>query len=232
MARDASRLIVITGTTRGLGRALAEGFADLGHTVVGCGRTAEAIGTLRQTLGPPHDFTELDVTRDDDVKAWAARVLSALGPPDLLVNNAALINPNAPLWDVPADVFDRVIDVNLKGVANVIRHIVPAMIARGSGVVVNLSSGWGRSTSPGVAPYCATKWGIEGLTRALAQELPRGMAAVPLNPGIIDTDMLRSCFGGDSGNYLSPDEWAQAAVPFLLRLGPKDNGKPLTVPGQ
>ena len=83
------------------------------------------------------------------------------------------------------------IDVNIKGVANVLRHFVPAMIERGRGVIVNFSSGWGAPSSAEVAPYCATKWAIEGLTRALAEELP-GMAAVPLNPGIIDTDMLRT----------------------------------------
>ncbi len=142
-----------------------------------------------------------------------------------------MINSNNQLWNVSAGDFDCVIDTNIKGVANVIRHFVPAMVERSSGVIVNLSSGWGRSTSPKVAPYCATKWAIEGLTRALAQELPRGMAAVPLNPGIIDTDMLRSCFGGDAASYPNPQRWAQSAVPFLLGLGPKDNGQPLTVPG-
>src|SRR4029079_14412946 len=99
------------------------------------------------------------------------------------------------------------------------------------GVIVNISSGWGRSTAAEVAPYCASKWAVEGLTRALAQELPRGMAAVPLNPGIIDTDMLRTCFGGSAGNYPSPERWAEQAVPFLLGLGAKDNGQALTVPG-
>ena len=121
--------------------------------------------------------------------------------PDLLLNNAATINPNAPLWKVSADEFSYVIDVNIKGVANVIRHFVPRMIERGSGVIVNFSSGWGRSTSPEVAPYCATKWAIEGLTRALAQELPAGMAAIPLNPGIINTDMLQSCFGESADDF-------------------------------
>ena len=95
---------------------------------------------------------------------------------------------------------------------------------------MNFSSGWGRSVSPEVAPYCATKYAIEGLTKALAAELPEGMAAVPLNPGVIDTDMLRSCFGKEAAAYPSPEEWADAAVPFLLRLGPKDNGKSLTAP--
>jgi NAD(P)-dependent dehydrogenase (short-subunit alcohol dehydrogenase family) len=98
-------------------------------------------------------------------------------------------------------------------------------------VIVNFSSGWGRSTDAEVAPYCATKWAIEGLTQSLAQELPSGMAAVPLNPGIIDTDMLRSTFGGTaSSSYPRPGEWAKAAVPFLLKLGPSDNGKQLTAP--
>ena len=82
-----------------------------------------------------------------------------------------------------------------------------------------------------MAPYCATKWAIEGLTQALAQELPRGMAAVPLNPGVIDTEMLRSAFGGSAGSYPKPSEWARSAVPFLLKLDAADNGKPLTVSG-
>jgi NAD(P)-dependent dehydrogenase (short-subunit alcohol dehydrogenase family) len=78
------------------------------------------------------------------------------------------------------------------------------MIRRGSGVIVNFSSGWGRSVSAEVAPYCASKWAVERLTRALAEELPSGLAAVPLNPGIINTEMLQSCFGADAQNYPEP----------------------------
>jgi NAD(P)-dependent dehydrogenase (short-subunit alcohol dehydrogenase family) len=221
--------IVITGVTRGLGRAMAERFAELGHLVAGCGRSPGAIKKLESELGHHHHVVALDVTHDQAVKAWALDVVARFGPPDLLINNAAVINHNAPLWNVPADEFDQVVDINIKGVANVIRHFVPPMIARGSGVIVNFSSGWGRSTSAEVGPYCATKWAIEGLTRALAQELPQGLAAIPLNPGIIDTAMLRSCFGDEAGQYLSPAKWAQTAVPFLLALGPDDNGKPLSV---
>jgi NAD(P)-dependent dehydrogenase (short-subunit alcohol dehydrogenase family) len=81
-----------------------------------------------------------------------------------------------------------------------------------------------------VAPYCASKWAIEGLTQAFAQELPSGMAAVPLNPGIINTEMLRSTFGGSASQYPTADEWAKIAVPFLLNIGAKDNAKQLTVP--
>ncbi len=224
------RVVVITGVSRGLGRAMVDEFVRRGHRVFGCARSDTAIRSLNATHGSPHCFDVVDVASDAAVAAWAERVLAAAGPPDLLVNNAALINQNAPLWKVPADEFGRVVDVNIKGVANVIRHFVPRMIERGVGVVVNFSSGWGRSTSPEVAPYCATKWAIEGLTQALAQELPPGLAAVPLNPGIIDTDMLRSCFGPSASHYPSPEQWAKKAVPFLLGLSPDDNGRPLTVP--
>ena len=224
--------IVLTGVSRGLGRAMTEGFIAAGHAVMGCARSAEAIEQLRKRFGPPNHFAKVDVSRDEEVRQWASVVLAAGGPPDLLVNNAATINRNAALWEVPADEFSRVIDVNLKGVANVIRHFVPAMVRRRKGVIVNFSSYWGRSVAAEVAPYCATKWAIEGLTAALAEDLPKGMAAVPLNPGIIDTDMLRVCFGENASAYLSPNEWAKKAVPYILSLGPTDNGQPRTVPGQ
>jgi NAD(P)-dependent dehydrogenase (short-subunit alcohol dehydrogenase family) len=224
-----TKLVLITGVTRGLGRAMAEEFIRLGHAVTGCGRSHDAIEDLARRHGPPHRFEVVDVTDDARVSDWATRVLEIAGAPDLLIANAAIINRNAPLWEVPAADFSAVIDTNIKGVANVIRHFVPAMAARRSGVIVTLSSGWGRSTDPDVAPYCATKWAIEGLTQAFAQELPRGMAAIPLSPGVINTDMLRSCFGREADNYPSPEEWAQSAVPYLLKLGPKDNGRSLTV---
>jgi len=227
-----SKLILITGVSRGLGRAMTAEFIRQGHRVAGCGRNPEAIVELNQAYGPGNRFDVVDVADDAAVAAWARIVLVDMGPPDLLLNNAALINRNAHLWAVPAEEFDAVIDVNIKGVANVIRHFVPAMVERGHGVIVNFSSGWGRETDPEVAPYCATKWAMEGLTKALAQELPRGMAAIPLSPGIIDTDMLRSCFGGDAGIYPQPEEWARTAVPYLLALGPGDTGKSLTVSGR
>ena len=224
------KVILITGVSRGLGRAMTEEFIQLGHVVLGCGRSAKEIVALQKQFPAPNNFAVVDVADDAQVAAWAKKILAAHAAPDLLLNNAALINRNAPLWQVPAQEFSDVIDVNLKGVANVIRHFVPAMIARRSGVIVNFSSGWGRTTDADVAPYCATKWAIEGLTQALAQELPPGLAAVPLNPGIINTEMLRSCFGGGANSYPTADEWAKTAVPFLLKINSTDNGQPLTAP--
>jgi NAD(P)-dependent dehydrogenase (short-subunit alcohol dehydrogenase family) len=225
-----SRRVLITGVGRGLGLVMTEKFIELGHTVVGCSRQKAHVAALTKRFGEPHRFDVCDVADDAAVGRWAKAVLGDSGPPDLLLNNAAVVNRNARLVDVPPDEFSRVIDVNIKGIYHVIRHFLPAMVARRKGVIVNFSSGWGRSTSPDVAPYCATKFAVEGLTLALAQELPAGMAAIPLNPGIINTDMLQSCFGEDADSYPTAEKWAKKAVPFLLALGPKDNGKSLTAP--
>jgi len=224
-----TKRIVLTGATRGLGRALLPHFIQAGCVVAGCGRSATDVANLAGEYGTAHEFAAIDVSDAEAVQLWADRVLARFGPPDLLINNAAVIHTPAPLWKIPADEFDRVIDINIKGVANVIRAFVPAMVQRRQGVIVNVSSGWGRSTAPEVAAYCATKYAVEGLTLALAQELPPGMAAIPLNPGVINTDMLRQCFGAAANSYPDPQTWAIRAAPFLLQLGGKDNGRSLTV---
>ena len=225
-----TRIIVITGATRGLGRALVEQFVPLGHRIFGCGRSAHHVQDLKKEF-PSADFTAVDVTDAAGVEQWARHVIATAGDPDLLINNAAVMNPVKPLWEISQADFDRVIDINIKGVANVLRAFVPAMVKRKTGVIVNLSSGWGRSTSPEVAPYCATKYAIEGLTKSLAQELPNGLAAIPLNPGVIDTDMLREAWGDGASSYPSAEKWAKKAAPFLLGLSASDNGKSLTAPG-
>jgi len=225
-----TKRILITGVSRGLGSALTEEFTAAGHTVMGCARSSEAVTRLSARFPAPNRFDVVDVGDNSQVEAWANVVIATTGAPDLLLNNAGIITENAPLWEVPPDAFSEIVDINIKGVYHVIRHFVPAMIERGSGVIVNFSSTWGRSTSPQVAPYCATKWAVEGLTRALSDELPYGLSAVPLNPGVIHTDLLESCFGQQASQYPSPGAWAKKAAPFLLQLGPEDSGDPLTAP--
>jgi NAD(P)-dependent dehydrogenase (short-subunit alcohol dehydrogenase family) len=226
-----ARTVVITGCTRGLGRAMIPLFVDEGWRVAGCGRNADQIAELGRRWPAPHFFSPCDVSREEDVAAFCAALLEKSGPPDLVLNNAAIINPNAPLWDTSAEDFSRIIDINIKGPAAMMRHLLPAMLKRGSGVIVNFSSGWGRCTAADVAPYCATKYAIEGLSMATAQDTGGKVAVIPMNPGIIDTDMLRSTFGGEAGGFPDANDWARRAVPFFIKLGPKDNGKPMTVPG-
>lgn len=224
------KIVVITGVTRGLGRAMAEKFIALGHTVLGCGRNRELIDELRQKFPKRHDFDVVDVTSDEQVQTWVARLHKKCGAPDLILNNAGIINTPAPLWKVSVQDFSDVIDANIKGPTNVIRHFLPNMIKKHHGLIVNFSSGWGRSADKDVAPYVATKWAIEGLTLALSMEIPAGLGVVALNPGIINTDMLQTCFGESAAHYPSATRWAERAVPFILKLDENDNGQALTVP--
>lgn len=226
-----AKKIVLTGCTKGLGRALVDEFLALGHTVIGCGRNPEAILNLRFAVSLPSTFDVLDVAEPMKVALWAERMLTQHGAPDLVINNAGVVTDPGPLWQQKPGEVAKLFQVNLTGVVHVVQGFVPAMIERGSGVVVNLSSGWGRSVSGQFAPYCASKWGVEGLSKALAEELPAPLAAIPLSPGIIDTSMLRQCIAEGAANYPDAAAWAKVAAPYLLTLGRKDNGKSLTVPG-
>ena len=222
--------IVITGVTKGLGRALVEQYIKLGHLVIGCGRNVNSIESLSNSYPENTDFQVVDISDQRQVCFWAKDVLNKFGAPDFLLNNAGIINKNAALWDVPEQEFSDVININVKGVYNTIKEFVPNMIRIGKGTVVNFSSGWGRSTSPEVAPYCTSKWAIEGLSKSLAQDLQEGMVSVALNPGVIDTNMLRSCWDENAAMYEKPESWAKRVAPFILNISQKDNGASLTAP--
>ena len=221
--------IIITGVTRGLGMALAKQYIKQGHMVIGCGRNANLIGSMSDLYSKNTDFQVLDISNYKEVSSWAQDIINKYGPPDYLINNAGVINKNNYLWNISPDEFSSVIDINIKGVYNTIKEFVPGMIAKGKGTVVNLSSGWGRSTSPEVAPYCSSKWAIEGLSKSLAQELPDRITCVALNPGVIDTDMLRSCWKDQAAQYEDPENWAKRAAPFILNINNNDRGASLTV---
>ena len=213
-----SKRVVITGASSGLGLALADKLSELGAQVHGCGR--------RPLQTTKFGYSQVDVSDRAAVAEWS----DSLETPDLLINNAALINRNALLWEVPAEEFEALLKVNLGGIHHTLSCFLPRMLENSSGVVANFSSYWGRGSAPEVAPYCMTKWGVEGLTQALSQELPSGFAAVAVNPGIIDTPMLRSCFGAGAGSYPKPEQWADQAAPFFLSLDASNNGDSLTVP--
>lgn len=236
------RTVLITGVSRGLGKALALEIAKRGHTVIGCSRSQENLNSLQADLSSSsssshsnpsssdkHLFMNVDVRSNSSVEELARAVVEKKGVPDIIVNNAGTINRNNRIWEVPVEEFDAVIDTNIKGVANMLRHFMPLMIESKQGIIVNMSSGWGRSAAAQVAPYCASKWAVEGLTRSVAKELPSGMAIVALNPGVINTDMLASCFGSSAALYQTPESWAPKAATMILNLTMADNGASLTV---
>ena len=220
-----NKLVCISGVSKGLGYALAKEFDSRGWKVAGCARSEDALIGLRNDLQNKQLILKADITTQSDIETFANKVVSTLGVPSLLLNNAGKINKNAQLHEISSDEFLDVLQVNLCGTHNMIKAFLPSMLAAGSGTIVNFSSYWGQSTAAEVAPYCASKWAIEGLTRAIAQELPKGLSAIALNPGVIDTDMLRSCFGDAAEGYEKPQDWARHAVDRLESLRLSDNGQ-------
>uniref|UniRef100_A0A7S0AAQ6 Ketoreductase domain-containing protein n=1 Tax=Pyrodinium bahamense TaxID=73915 RepID=A0A7S0AAQ6_9DINO len=219
----AGRVVLVTGVTGGIGRSLAVEFAKRGHIVIGCGRREESLRAL-QSEYPALELSQVDVTDDAQVAAWAAEV-NRRHEIDLLVANAGVGHAKVPLWDLqPAD-FDKVMAANVRGVYSTIRHFVPQMAACKRGVIVTISSGAGRSTGATKAAYSASKFAVEAPTKSIAQSLPRGMAAVPLAPGALNTEV------NPDPELPTPEAWAPVAVPFLLGLGSADNGTSLSVPG-
>jgi len=217
--------IVISGGSKGLGRALSEFLVREGHKVYAFGRTTKL------DFDPIYDYVSLDICDYEGVKKWAARIIEEVGAPDLIIHNAALNNKMKVLEEIPPEEFKSLIEVNVTGVLNLTSVLIPAMKARKKGGVIGLSSYWGREGAKRVVPYCASKYAVEGICQSLALELDAPMFSVPLNPGIIDTEMLYACFGEHSHEYPNANEWAESAGPFILSLSRRHNGESMTVPG-
>ncbi|MCW9134392.1 SDR family oxidoreductase [Bacillus paramycoides] len=225
------KLVIITGVTQGLGRSLIDRFSELGWLIVGCGRSKSKIEQIKRHFDNKHDFQSIDVSDDKAVKAWGEYILQRYGAPDLLINNASIVNKNATLWTISSEEFANVMNINVNGVVNVIRAFVPAMIHNKQGIIINISSGWGRSGEAELAPYCASKFAIEGLTQSMALELPKELAVVALDPGGgIHTSMLQSCAPEYVSSSPTAEAWSHVAVPYMLSITSKDNGKSLTCP--
>ncbi|GGE57192.1 SDR family oxidoreductase [Priestia taiwanensis] len=225
------KLVVITGVTQGLGRAMVDRFSELGWIVAGCGRSVEKIEQIKRELSNKHDFQVVDVSNDQSVHTWSETILQRYGAPDLIINNASIINKNAPIWEVTAKEWETVMNINVNGVVHVIRSFVPAMIKVNRGTIINISSDWGRNGEAMLAPYCASKFAVEGLTQSLALELPKEITVVALDPGGgINTAMLQSSAPEYVGEAPNPESWSKVAVPYMLSLTSEYNGKSLTCP--
>lgn len=225
MQIDGARVLV-TGGSRGIGRALAAGLLDAGARVVISGRDRASLEDAVKTLQGRGEIRGVagDVARDEDAAAMVGAAVEAFGGLDLLVNNAAILTTPAPIATISPDTWRAVLDVNVVGTANLIRHALPVMQASGGGIV-NVSSTWGRSAAGRVAPYCASKFAVEALTQSLAQELPAGIATVAVNPGVIATEMLAEAFEGDVSMYPGPESLVPAWLALFERLDRSMNGR-------
>lgn len=187
-------LAVVTGGGRGIGRAIALALADRDHDVALLGRH---MGELENTAseiasrGRRSRSIVCDVASSAEVASAAERVLSDLGAPDVLVNNAGIVRRSL-VHETTDDEWDAVMNVNLRGAFAVTRAFLPAMLARGSGRIVMISSISATLGTARQASYCASKWGLTGFMKALAEELRgTGLSTMAVVPGSVDTDMLK-----------------------------------------
>ncbi len=216
----AGKVALVTGGSRGIGRAAALSLARAGADVVvtstrehGADDTARAVTALkRRALS-----INCDVSDPASIDALLGRVQKGFGRVDILVNNAATIIRASFVETLDRD-FDRVLKVNLGGPFYLIRRLAPAMVERGWGRIVNVSSISGRVGTPKLSAYCASKWGLNGLTKTVAEELDgTGVCICAVVPGSVDTDMLK-----DSGfaPKMSPEDVA-GVICYLCAEAPK-----------
>ncbi|MEA4827285.1 MAG: 3-oxoacyl-[acyl-carrier-protein] reductase [Clostridium sp.] len=187
---------IVTGASRGIGRAIAIKFAELGANVVlnyrsDINSVQEVVKEI-ESKGVKALAIQGDVSSFEDSKRIIDEAMEKLGSVDILVNNAG-ITKDSLIMRMKEEEFDKVIEVNLKGVFNCIKHAIPVMIKQRSGKIINISSVVGLSGNAGQANYAAAKAGIIGLTKSVAKEIAsRGITANAIAPGFIQTDMTET----------------------------------------
>jgi len=213
------KVALITGASRGIGKAIAMKMAAQGANIAviysGNEQAAEETAKEIRTMGRQAEIYRCDVSDFDEAAATVKAVLKQFGTIDILVNNAGITRDNLILM-MKEQEFDEVIDINLKGTFNMIRHVSGIMLRKKSGRIVNITSVSGMMGNAGQANYAAAKAGMIGLTKTTAKELAsRGITCNAIAPGFVETDMAKK---------LSEDvlENARKAIP-LARLGrPED----------
>ena len=214
----------VTGAGRGIGKGIALAFARQGCDVAVAARTeAEIKCTAGEVaaLGRRAAAVRCDVADAADVRKAVDEALSALGKIDILVNNAGYACFK-PFIELDASEWQRTLDVNLTGAFNCIKAVLPSMIARGGGRIINISSVAGLKPIVDQSAYCASKLGLNGLTYVLAMELrPYGIAVHSICPGGVDTQLSREAMPGrDKTHWLTPEDVAHAAL-YLATLSPR-----------
>jgi NAD(P)-dependent dehydrogenase (short-subunit alcohol dehydrogenase family) len=213
---------LVTGGTRGIGRAIALRLAAMGASLAICGRDLKALQSVEAELSgrAARVFSQVaDVTRSADMASLVVNTEAALGPISILVNNAG-VGGFGPAHEKSDEDWDRVLNTNLKSVFLASRAVAPSMIRAGRGDIINISSLAGRNAFPGGGLYCASKWGVQGLSACMAEDLrEHGIRVSVICPGSVATE-----FSGrgpkDPSKALTADDVAHA-VAMVVTQGPQ-----------
>jgi 3-oxoacyl-[acyl-carrier protein] reductase len=217
------QVAVVTGAGRGIGAAIAEKLASLGATVVLCGRTEKPLRDTASRISANAGNAQVktcDVGNLDSVQEFADWVSKTLGRVDVLVNNAGIGAFSGPLHEMTPEAWEKVLNTNLRGVFYCIRSFAPMMIAAKSGHIINISSLAGKNALPNGAAYAASKWGLNGLSYSVAEELRAHKIRVSVVcPGSVDTE-LSPHEGKNLNKMLKPDDVAHV-VGMLVQQAPQ-----------
>jgi 3-oxoacyl-[acyl-carrier protein] reductase len=219
----AGRVAVVTGAGRGIGAAIARAIAAIGATVLLCGRTRKTLETTAQAIaraGGQAQVAVCDVADLQSVEALAGQVERTQGRVDMLVNNAAIGGFGGPLHELTPLAWDQILNTNLRGVYYMIRSFAPIMIRAKTGHIINISSLAGKNALPNGAAYAASKWGLNGLSYSVAEELrSHNIRVSVLCPGSTDTELTPHA-GKDKAKMLQPDDIAHV-VAMLVTQSPQ-----------
>jgi 3-oxoacyl-[acyl-carrier protein] reductase len=222
---DAAHLLdgqvaVITGAGRGIGAAIAKELSRSGAIAVLCGRTAAALDSTAQAIiqaGARAEVVTCDVTSLQSAEAAAARVEASFGRVDILVNNAGIRGFDGPLHQLPPESWDQIMNTNLRGVYYAVRAFAPMMIRARSGHIINISSLAGKNALPNGAAYAASKWGLNGLSYSLAEELRSyNIRVAVICPGSTNTELSPHA-GKDPAKMLQPEDVAHAVAMLVTQ---------------
>ncbi len=205
---------VVTGASRGIGRATSIALAKKGLTVALAARSREGLAEVEKEIreiGGRALPIPTDVSDETAVAAMVEKSARELGPIDLLVNNAGTLERRSVI-EIDTAAWDRVLDVNLKGAFLCTRAVLPSMIERGRGRIVNVSSISGKLGTPLLTAYCASKWGLLGFSVATAEELkPKGIQVFSVCPASVNTEMLQQGLPGATPD-MEPEDVASVIV--------------------
>ena len=222
MAALIGQIAIITGAGRGIGRAISLRLASMGATVLLTARNVSHLSEVKREIesaGGSATAFPVDLLQEDGIAAFAVSVKEQYGRCDILVNNAGIGSFNQPLHETAPDTWSTIIDTNLRAPYLTIRAFAPMMIAAGSGHIINISSLAGHNPLKNGAAYSASKWGLNGMTYSVAEELrDYGIRVSAVAPGSVNTDFGRS--GRDGSWKIQPDDVANI-VAMLVTQSPK-----------